>query len=136
MGFSHKPWDPARRRTAALVTIVASLGLHATACVGDWRMTANNESDAVFLVRLEDGQARRVFTLPAHASVALEEGSGAFVGTVQVLTSNCQVVTEAQPKAQYVVISIDSAEKASVLANDEPVPGLAPTGRAKRAARC
>ena len=99
-------------------------------------MTASNESAAGFLVRLEDGPVGRVFTIPAHAGLVISEGWGAFVGTVEVLTQDCQVVTGAQTKGQYVVISIDAAENASVTVNNEPMPGLAPAGRAGRSAGC
>jgi hypothetical protein len=136
MGVSHRTSGPPRRRRVGLLLLLACLVVLATACVDRWSVTASNESAAGFLVRLEDGPVGRVFTIPAHASLVIDEGWGAFVGRVQVLTEHCQVVTGAQTKAQYVVISIDAAEKASVTTNNEPMPGLAPAGRAETATGC
>ena len=136
MGVSQRTSSPPRRRRAALLLLLACLAVFATACADRWSVTASNESAAGFLVRLEDGPVGRVFTISAHASLVIDEGWGAFVGTVEVLTRDCQVVTGAQTKGQYVVISIDAAENASVTVNNEPMPGLAPAGRAERSAGC
>ncbi len=136
MGVSHRTLGPPRGRRVGLLLLLPCLAVFATACVDRWSVTASNESAAGFLVRLEDGPVGRVFTIPAHASLVIDDGWGGFVGTVQVLTEDCQVVTGAQAKGQYVVISIDAAENPSITADMEPIPGLAPAGRAERGTGC